>query len=161
MPASVVTVGVISDTHGLLRPEAISALAGCDLIVHAGDVGDVSVLERLREIAPVTAVRGNVDKGGWASALPDTAVLEVGDALFFVIHDLEELELDPAAAGIHAVVSGHSHRPHVEVRHGVLFINPGSAGPRRFSLPIALARILVKGTLLEPCLVDLMNESNA
>jgi putative phosphoesterase len=157
MPESRLVIGLISDTHGLLRPEATAALAGSDYIIHAGDIGDISILERLKAIAPVTAVRGNIDKGSWASGIPKTEVLHAGDALFFVIHALEDLDRDPAAAGFHAVVSGHSHRPSVETRNGVLFINPGSAGPRRFHLPISLARVSARGTVLEPRLLDLTN----
>jgi putative phosphoesterase len=142
---SVHTVGVISDTHGLVRPQALAALAGVDAIVHAGDVGAPEVLEELRRIAPVTAVRGNNDRAPWADALPDTAVLDVGTARLYVLHDRQELAIDPAAEGMRAVISGHSHRPRIETRDGVLFVNPGSAGPRRFSLPIATARLRVEG----------------
>lgn len=136
-------VGVISDTHGLLRPEALEALRGSDLIVHAGDVGSPDVLHALGAIAPVTAVRGNNDRGGWAAKLPLTEVLEVGGATLYVIHDVNELDLDPRAAGLSAVIAGHSHRPLAEERDGVLFFNPGSAGPRRFSLPISLGRLVI------------------
>lgn len=148
-------VGVISDTHGLLRPEAIRELAGVELIVHAGDVGAPEVLDRLREVAPVVAVRGNNDRAPWAAALPATEVVEVERTLLYVLHDLHELDLDPAAAGFHAVIAGHSHRPRVEERNGVLFLNPGSAGPRRFSLPIALARLRLRGTALDAEIVEL------
>jgi putative phosphoesterase len=134
-------VGLISDTHGLLRPEAVSALAGSDLIIHAGDVGQPEILDALRAIAPVVAVRGNIDRGAWADALPATAVAQAGDALLYVLHDLNELDLDPAAAGFAAVVSGHSHQPKKYKRSGALYINPGSAGPRRFKLPITVARL--------------------
>ena len=136
-------IGVISDTHGLLRPEAIEALRGSELIVHAGDIGKADVLESLRAIAPTVAVRGNVDTGAWAATLPSTEVIEVGDLHLYVLHDLSTLDLDPKAAGFAAVIFGHSHRPGAELRDGVLFLNPGSAGPRRFSLPIALARLQV------------------
>ena len=142
---SVRTVGVISDTHGLVRPQALAALAGVDAIVHAGDVGGPDVLEELRRIAPVTAVRGNNDRALWADALPETAVLDVGTARLYVLHDRRELAIDPVAEGVRAVISGHSHRPRIETRDGVLFVNPGSAGPRRFSLPIATARLRVEG----------------
>jgi len=142
---SVRTVGVISDTHGLVRPQALAALAGVDAIVHAGDVGGPDVLEELRRIAPVTAVRGNNDRAPWADALPETAVLDVGTARLYVLHDRRELAIDPVAEGVRAVISGHSHRPRIETRDGVLFVNPGSAGPRRFSLPIATARLRVEG----------------
>jgi putative phosphoesterase len=134
-------VGLISDTHGLLRPEAMRALAGADLIIHAGDVGDPGILNALRAVAPVVAVRGNVDTGAWASALPATAVAEAGGTLIYVLHDLNELDLDPAAAGCDVVVSGHSHQPASSERGGVLFVNPGSAGRRRFKLPVTVARV--------------------
>jgi len=135
-------IGCISDTHGLLRAEALKALMGTDLIIHAGDVGTPGILDALRAIARVVvAVRGNVDKGTWADALPTTAVARAGDALVYVLHDLSELDLDPAAAGFAAVVSGHSHQPKSYERSGVLFINPGSAGPKRFRLPATLARL--------------------
>jgi putative phosphoesterase len=134
-------IGVISDTHGLLREEALAALAGSDLIIHAGDVGDPEILERLRRLAPVVAVRGNIDKAAWASALPKTTMVETGTAWIYVLHDIHELDLDPAAAGFGIVISGHSHRPSREERGGVIYLNPGSAGPRRFRLPITLARI--------------------
>jgi len=137
-------VGIISDTHGLLRPEAAEALRGCDVIVHAGDVGTPAVLAGLREIAPTVAVRGNNDKGVWAGTLPETAVVEAGGASLYVLHNLNALDLDPAAAGFQAVIAGHSHRPGIENRQGVLFVNPGSAGPRRFTLPVAVARLRVR-----------------
>jgi putative phosphoesterase len=136
-------VGVISDTHGLIRPEALHRLRRADVIVHCGDVGNAAVLEALRAIAPVHAVRGNNDKGPWASGLPTEEVVSVGGQTFYVIHDLAELSLEPAAAGFTAVLSGHSHRPRVERREGVLFVNPGSAGPRRFSLPIAVGLLAI------------------
>lgn len=148
-------IGVISDTHGLLRPEALAALAGADLIVHAGDVGGPEVLEGLRRMAPVVAVRGNNDHGPWAKALPETNVVEAGGRRLYVLHDLHELDVDPAKKGFHAVIAGHSHRPQVERRDGVLYLNPGSAGPRRFSLPIALARLRVTRGRLTPELVTL------
>ncbi len=154
-------VGLISDTHGLLRPEAVDALRGSDFIVHAGDVGDPAILEHLERIAPVTAVRGNVDTGSWARVLPETAVLQAGEALIYVLHDILELDLDPAAAGFHAVVYGHSHRPSQEVRGGVLFINPGSVGPRRFSLPVSAGELLVLGCQVTPRLFELTVSSQA
>ena len=137
------TVGVISDTHGLLRPEALEALHGCDRIIHAGDVGSPDVLDRLRLVAPVVAVRGNVDKGGWALALPRTDTIELDGHAIHVLHILADLDLKPAAGGISAVVYGHSHKPSIEERDGVLFLNPGSAGPRRFRLPVTVARLSV------------------
>ena len=148
-------VGVVSDTHGLLRPEAVRALRGVERIVHAGDVGSASVLEELGAIAPVVAVRGNNDRGAWAAKLPATEVVEVDGALLYVIHDLAELDLDPAAAGFHAVVSGHSHRPKIERRDGVLYLNPGSIGPRRFTLPIAFALLRVTGCAVNAKVIEL------
>jgi putative phosphoesterase len=148
-------VGVISDTHGLLRPQALRRLRGSDLIVHCGDVGAPQVLDALKSIAPVHAVRGNNDHGPWASKLPRDQVVEVGSQLLYVIHDIAELDLEPAAAGISAVLSGHSHRPRIERREGVLFLNPGSAGPRRFSLPIAVARLVVKNRSCDARIIEL------
>jgi len=138
-------IGLISDTHGLLRPQAIEALRGVDRIVHAGDVGDPAVLERLAKIAPVSAVRGNVDGGELARRLPRTAEIETPSGWLHVLHILEELELNPRAAGFVAVVFGHSHRPSLEQREGVLYVNPGSAGPRRFELPVTVARMVADG----------------
>jgi uncharacterized protein len=148
-------VGVISDTHDLLRAEAIEALAGCDLLLHAGDVCGPEVLAALREIAPGIAVRGNNDHGPWAQRLAHTEVVGIGDAFVFVLHDLHELDLDPAAAGFAVVVSGHSHKPDIARRDGVLFLNPGSAGPRRFKLPIALALLHIRGTEVDAEVVEL------
>src|SRR5262249_10414642 len=136
-------VGVISDTHGLLRPEALTALRGSDYIIHAGDVGDPEILAKLGEIAPVTAVRGNVDSGAWARKLPLTNVLEVGGISIYVLHILQDMDLKPEAAGFAAVIYGHSHKPHRETKNGVLHFNPGSAGPRRFSLPVSVGRLKV------------------
>jgi uncharacterized protein len=147
-------VGVISDTHGLVRPEALAALAGSELIVHAGDVGGPEVLDALERIAPVRAVRGNNDNGAWASRLPESDFVEVGGHTLYVIHDVKELDLDPASSGVAAVIAGHSHRPRNEVVHGVLFFNPGSAGPRRFSLPISVGRIDA-GKLLAATIIEL------
>jgi len=135
------SVGLISDTHGLLRPEALTALEACDLIIHAGDVGKPEILNQLSTVAPVVAVRGNIDKGSWASKLPITAVAKAGGVLIYVLHDIQQLDLDPAAAGFHIVVSGHSHKPGRTDRSGVMYLNPGSAGPRRFRLPITVARL--------------------
>jgi hypothetical protein len=134
-------LALISDTHGLLRPQALAALHGSDFIIHAGDVGDPGILEQLRSLAPVTAVRGNIDTAEWASQLPLTASLYVAGARIYVLHDVHQLALDPAAAGFHIVVSGHSHKPGQVERSGVLYVNPGSAGPRRFRLPVTLARL--------------------
>jgi hypothetical protein len=136
-------IGIISDTHGLVRPEAVAALRGVELIVHAGDVGAPKVLERLSEIAPVRAVRGNVDRGAWAASLPATDVVEVAARSIYVLHNLADLDLDPEAARLDIVVSGHSHQPTITRRGSVTYVNPGSAGPRRFRLPIALARLAI------------------
>jgi putative phosphoesterase len=138
-------VGVISDTHGLVRPEALEALKGSELIIHAGDIGGPEVLEALGRVAPVVAVRGNNDRGAWAEALPEYEAVEVNAAFVYVLHDLKELDIAPAAAGFRVVVSGHSHKPLIEERRGVLYLNPGSAGPRRFKLPVTLARLNVGG----------------
>ena len=143
MASRVHTLGVISDTHGLVRPEAVAALTGVERIVHAGDIGSQEVLDALARVAPVTAVRGNNDRGAWARNLPETAVVEVDSVALYVLHDLHELDLDPRVAGFAAVIAGHSHQPRVEQRDGVLYVNPGSAGPRRFRLPISLARLTV------------------
>ena len=137
-------VGVISDTHGLVRPQALAALHGSEHIIHAGDIGTPAVLEALSAVAPVTAIRGNNDREAWAQSLPDTTALEVGGAWLYVLHDVHELDLDPRAAGFAAVIAGHSHKPAVAERHGTLFVNPGSAGPRRFTLPVAVARLYVR-----------------
>lgn len=137
-------VGVISDTHGLLRPEAVATLQGSDYIIHAGDVGDPAILKRLKEIAPVTAVRGNVDRGSWAKKILETNVLEINGLSIYVLHDLNQLDLNPEAAGFSAVVSGHSHMPKQETKNGVLYFNPGSAGPKRFKLPVTVGRIRIQ-----------------
>jgi uncharacterized protein len=134
-------LGLISDTHGLLRPSALDAMRGSNLIIHAGDIGDPQILDQLKEIAPVTAVRGNVDTAAWAEQFPETAVARAGTTAIFVLHDLKTLSIKPAAQGISIVVSGHSHKPVSNERDGVLYVNPGSAGPRRFNLPITVARI--------------------
>ncbi len=139
------TVGVISDTHGLLRPQAVAALRGVERIVHAGDIGSPEVLDRLAGLAPVTAVRGNNDREAWAAGIPETDAVQVGSLWLYVLHDRADLDLDPRAAGFAAVISGHSHRPGQEEREGVLYFNPGSAGPRRFRLPIAVGRLTVAG----------------
>lgn len=139
-------LGVISDTHGLLRSEAVAALTGSELIIHSGDIGSLAVLEGLRSIAPVVAIRGNNDKGAWAAGLQTCEAVEVGKATLYVLHDLGEFDLDPATAGFQAVIAGHSHHPTIEMRKGVLYVNPGSAGPRRFSLPITVARLEVVST---------------
>lgn len=149
-------VGVISDTHGLLRAEALAGLAGADWILHAGDVGDAGILETLGRIAPVTAIRGNIDTGGACARLPATELVDVGGTAFYLLHDLQELDLDPGSAGIGVVVSGHSHRPRIERRKGVLYLNPGSAGPRRFSLPISFALVTLGDGEPEAEIVELL-----
>ena len=146
-------IGIISDTHGLLRPEAVERLAGVDHILHAGDIGRPDVIAVLREIAPTTAVRGNIDSDAWAAGYPLTARITLGGRSFYVLHNRAELDLDPVAGRIDVVVSGHSHRPKVETVDGVLYLNPGSAGPRRFSLPIALATIELDGGAMRPSIL--------
>lgn len=149
------TVGIISDTHGLLRPEAVDALQGSDLIVHAGDVGEFSILDELNMTAPVVAVRGNMDNEGRAYELKKTEVLEKKDFLFYVIHDISRIDLDPSAAGFSAVISGHTHRPLIRKHGGVLYINPGSAGPRRSRLPVSVALLSVQGKSLDAEIIRL------
>lgn len=149
-------VGIISDTHGLLRPEAARALAGVDLIVHAGDVGNAGILAKLKEIAPVFAVRGNVDTEEWAEELPETAVVDAGAACFYVLHNLRELDVVPEAAGFHAVISGHTHLVEQSERNGVLYLNPGSAGPKRFHLPVTLAVVEVETKPWQVQIVELV-----
>jgi putative phosphoesterase len=148
-------LGVISDTHGLLRPQAVAALRDCDLIIHAGDVGNAEVIDRLADIAPTFAIRGNVDTGTWAERLPPTDIVEVGALMFYVLHNIADLDLDPPTAGFAAVVFGHSHQPSIKTRDRVLFLNPGAAGPRRFRLPVTLARVAVAGRELRPEIVTL------
>jgi uncharacterized protein len=150
-----IRVGVISDTHDLLRPSAKALLRGCDFIVHAGDICTPPLLEELRAIAPVTAVRGNNDKGEWARALPVTGMLQAGEVAIYVVHDLADMDIDPEGAGVRVVVSGHSHRPRIEEKAGVLFVNPGSAGPRRFRLPISAAELIVDGASVSARLAEL------
>ena len=148
-------IGVISDTHGLLRPAAVEALQGAQQIIHAGDAGSLEVLGALRKIAPVTAVRGNVDDGDWARQLPLTAAIEAGGRTLYILHDVHELDCDPAASGFAAVISGHSHKPSEEMRNGVLYLNPGAAGPKRFKLPVMLARLYVEDQKLRVQFVDI------
>jgi putative phosphoesterase len=152
---SLMNIGLISDTHGLLRPEALDALKGSDLIIHAGDVGNPKIIDTLKTLAPVFAVRGNVDTETWALALPETEVVETGSVTIYVLHDVHALDLDPAAAGFHIVVSGHSHKHSRTEDGGVLYINPGSAGPRRFDLPVTLARLDLDETPWKVEFVDL------
>jgi hypothetical protein len=149
------TIGVISDTHGLLRPEAVAALAAVDHILHAGDVGDAKILDRLGAIAPLTAIRGNVDVAGLCAQLPATEAVELAGKLFYLVHAIEDLDIEPRAAGAAAVIYGHSHRPAIEQRNGVLYLNPGSAGPRRFNLPVTLAKIVIQGEALSGSIVPL------
>lgn len=148
-------VGVVSDTHGLLRPEAVERLEGVDLIVHAGDVGNPAILEHLRRIAPVRAVRGNTDRGLWAAGLPRYEIFEFGGRTFYVVHDILEMDLDPRAAGVAVVISGHTHRPSIQIADGVLYLNPGSIGPRRFLLPVAMANVTIRFERLDPELIFL------
>jgi putative phosphoesterase len=148
-------IGVVSDTHGLMRPEVLQVFRGVDLILHAGDIGTPEVLQELRSVAPVIAVRGNNDKGRWAHKIPQTEVAHVGGVRIYLLHDLKELSLSPSSAGFLAVVSGHSHRPSVEEQDGVLFLNPGSAGPRRFTLPISIARLNVERQRVSAELIEL------
>jgi putative phosphoesterase len=150
-----VVIGVISDTHGLLRPEALAALQGSDYLIHAGDIGDPLILDKLAAIARLTAVRGNVDDGAWAQKIPTTNVLEIGEVSIYVLHSLQELDLKPEAAKFAAVIYGHSHVPKQEMRNGVLYFNPGSAGPRRFNLPVSVGRLLLTKGKLESEIVKL------
>jgi uncharacterized protein len=159
MPVS--RIGLLSDTHGLLRPEALAFLRGSDFIVHAGDIGDAGVLNQLKALAPLTVVRGNNDKGGWAGGIAETAVLKVGEVSIYVLHNLAELDIDPVAAGLDVVVSGHTHQPKVERRDGVLYINPGSCGPRRFKLPVAVAELRLAGESVDAKLVELKVKSGS
>jgi uncharacterized protein len=149
-------VGVISDTHGMLRPEAIAALRGSEVILHAGDIGSRDVLDDLGALAPVIAVRGNVDEGAWTRSLFATQVAALDRALVYLLHDLHQLDLDPQVAGITAVIHGHSHKPTIEWKDGVLYFNPGSAGPRRFKLPVSIGRLVVDGAVVRPELIELM-----
>jgi uncharacterized protein len=148
-------IGIISDTHGLLRPEAFEALKGSDLIIHAGDIGHPKVLEKIRAIAPVVAVRGNTDRGEWVQDLPWSETIEMDRNLIHILHDINGLDLDPVAAGLSAVIYGHSHQPAIRVQNGVLFLNPGSAGPRRFNLPVSVALLHSTEQKLKPQLIEL------
>jgi len=150
-----IRIGIISDTHGLLRPEAIRHLAGTDHIIHAGDIGAPEVIEGLRRIAPTTAIRGNIDAGEWAKNYPDTELVVLGGRAFYVLHNLEEIKLDPAASGFDVIISGHSHRPRIETKTGVLYLNPGSAGPRRFKLPIAVAILVLSDQAILPRILEI------
>ena len=148
-------IGVISDTHGLVRPQALQALRGVDLIIHAGDIGAPEVMDALRLIGPVVAIKGNNDNEGWAT-LPDTKLVQLNVAKLYVIHNVRELDLDPVARGIQVVISGHSHKPSVVKRDGVLYLNPGSAGPRRFKLPVAVAKLTVRLKTIEAKIIELV-----
>lgn len=148
-------IGIISDTHSLLRPEARNFLVGCDQIVHAGDICGPEIIEALARIAPVTAVRGNNDRGEWARGLAETVMLKVGEVWLYVIHDLAQLDIEPRAAKVRVVISGHSHKPRIEQREEVLYLNPGSAGPRRFALPISIGELIVQGSVVNARLVEL------
>jgi len=150
-------IGVISDTHGLLRDEAVEALSGSDYIVHAGDVGDPAILDRLRRIAPLAAVRGNIDREAWARTLPKTDVLSLDGREIYLLHNIADLDLKPEAAGFSAVIYGHSHVPKQEMKNGVLYLNPGSAGPRRFRLPVTVARLQVREGKLHAQIVPLLS----
>jgi putative phosphoesterase len=149
-----VRIGLISDTHGLLRPQVVAFLAGSDHIVHGGDVCDPGVLEALRALAPLTAVRGNNDRGAWAAGLRESELVRLGEIFVYAVHDLEDIDIDPAAAGVQVVVSGHSHRPLIEQRGPVLYVNPGSAGPRRFRLPISAGELTVSGSRVSARIVE-------
>ena len=148
-------IGIISDTHGLVRPQALEAVKDVDMILHAGDIGSQDVLDTLNAIAPVVAVRGNNDKADWARSLPDWEVVEVGNVSIYMLHDVKEIDISPSGAGFQVVVSGHSHRPAVAEQRGVLYVNPGSAGPRRFTLPVSLAHLHVAGEKLHAEIIEL------
>ena len=149
-------IGVISDTHGLLRPEAVEALRGSELILHAGDVGDPRILEALARIAPVTAIHGNIDTEPWARPLPETEVVEAGNISIYMLHNLSQLDLKPEAAGFRVVLYGHSHKPNIEEKNGVLYFNPGSAGPRRFHLPVSVGRLMIQSRKVWAELIELV-----
>jgi putative phosphoesterase len=149
-------IGVISDTHGLMRPEALAALQGSELIIHAGDVGDAAVLDELRAIAPVVAVRGNIDTAGWAAKLPEYEIVQHEGFSIYVLHDVNQLEVDPIAAGLQAVIAGHSHKPSIRTERGVVYFNPGSAGPRRFKLPVTVGRIEITANGLQAAHLNLL-----
>jgi putative phosphoesterase len=148
-------IGVISNTHGLLRPQAVTALLGASLIIHAGDVGHADILGSLRQIAPVVAVRGNIDKQPWTADLPETEIVQVEGRVLYVLHNLDDLDLDPPTAGFHAVITGHTHQPKIETIGGVLYFNPGSAGPRRFTLPICVGRLILSDGDLRAEVIEL------
>jgi putative phosphoesterase len=151
-------IGVISDTHGLLRDEATGRLKGCDMIIHAGDVGGPAILEELRRIAPLVAVRGNVDTGAWAGELPEIEYVQIEGTTICIIHDIVDLDVDPAAAGVSVVIHGHSHKPVAEWKDGILYLNPGSAGPLRFHLPVSMAFLHVRPEGVAPEIVALQGD---
>jgi putative phosphoesterase len=153
---SVHLIGLIADTHGLMRPQALEALRDADLIIHCGDIGDPAVVETLRTVAPVRAVRGNNDKGAWADCLPDSDVVEAGGHKIYVLHNLAELAFDPASCDFTVIISGHSHKPKVEQKGKVLLVNPGSAGPRRFSLPVTVATLALRANRCEAKIIELV-----
>ena len=148
-------IGLISDTHGLIRPQALAALEGVERIIHAGDIGKLEVVVALKAIAPVAAIKGNIDRGAWAKRLPNTKLVQVGGTRLFIIHNIKELDRDPVARGYQVVVSGHSHKPSVATRDGVLFVNPGSAGPRRFKLPIAVGKLFIDDNRVNAEIIEL------
>lgn len=150
-------IGLISDTHGLLRPEALAFLRGCDAIVHGGDIGHENILSELARLAPLTAVRGNNDAGAWAARVRETERIQSGGIWLYAIHDLAQLDIQPAAAGVRAVISGHSHKPKIDTREGVLYINPGSAGPRRFTLPVAAGELIINERAISARVVNLLD----
>ena len=156
-----IRVGLISDTHGLLRPEAMAFLVGCDLILHGGDIGNQGILDELATVAPVTAVRGNNDQGDWARSVNESEFVKIGDHFVYILHDLAQLDIDPKGAGVRVVVTGHSHEPSVHEQDGVLYVNPGSAGPRRFKLPVAAGELLVNGAGVSARTVILVGSSAA
>ena len=149
-------IGILSDTHGLVRPEVEKALAGCDQILHAGDVGDGQVLKKLERIAPVMAVRGNMDHGPWCSPLPSREMVEIDGIFFYMLHDLDHLDVDPPAAGIHVVVSGHTHQPKIFQKNGVTYLNPGSAGHRRFNYPVSVAIVRIENGAVIPRIIEIV-----
>jgi hypothetical protein len=154
-PVKALRVGIISDTHGLLRPEAKAFAAACDYIIHGGDIGSQAILDQLAALAPLVAVKGNNDRQAWAAHLPETEMIRVGGVFVYIIHDISQLDIDPRAAGVQIIVSGHSHKPSIEQRGGVLYINPGSCGPKRFTLPISMGEMIVDGTKVRLRTVEL------
>lgn len=149
-------IGIISDTHNLLRSEAVNALKGSEIIIHAGDIGSSEIINRLQKIAPVYAIRGNIDGLLWENSLPTTDLIETSGKLLYVLHNIHEIDIDPVEAGFDAVITGHSHKPKIENKNGVFYINPGSAGPRRFSLPVTIARLRIAGDIINCELIDLV-----